>query len=170
MCVTKSRANINNRYNTRFETSERVSQSREFLNSVLKEKERKKINHILFYFARWDFGNRVSINSSRREKHVGEQDDFAARYFFFTLDGTEFPSQIPARMRIVVNEDTLLFSPYDATFPTSLHLLYGALHTERNLTDDLVTTATPQLRCYYARLLEKARSRQGFYLRQNSNE
>lgn len=50
----------------------------------------------------------------------------------------------PAGMRIVVNENTLLFSPYEP--PSRPYaFLYGALHTGRNLTDDLVTTATLQL-------------------------
>lgn len=48
-------------------------------------------------------------------------------------------------MRIVVNEDTLLFSPYEPRSLVLTGLLYGAAHTGRNLTDDLVTTATRQL-------------------------
>lgn len=63
-------------------------------------------------------------------------------------------------MRIVVNEDTLLFSPY-TSHVLVLTLLYGALHTGRNLTDDLVTTATLQLHptLFYTGCLEKMYAR-----------
>lgn len=62
-------------------------------------------------------------------------------------------------MRIVVNEDTLLFSPYE--LPSRPYAFFmEALHTGRNLTDDLVTMTTLQLHMILLSRISRRRCRE----------
>lgn len=79
------------------------------------------------------------VEISTREKHT---DSNVVRYSFFVA-ARNFPERFPQECGSSLTK-TRSFSRL-TSHVLVLTLLYGALHTGRNLTDDLVTTATRQL-------------------------